>query len=213
MSAAVRFTDVVATRESVEWPGPVTFEVQPGELVLVTTLQAASTHLVRLLVGLRQPVAGTVEVLGTDPGRMGRWQARRFRARLGVAFHNPVGLVSNIDLETNLVVPQLYSGLRDRRAASAATAAVLDRLELHEWRGTRPADLPPEIRREAAVARALVRDPELLILEEPVDGLDERRSERLLGLCREHAETIIISSAEHDEVVLRAADRTVLIDG
>lgn len=213
MGAAVQLSEVVATRGGFDWPGPVTFEVREGGIVLIETLQAMSTHLVRLMAGLRQPESGRVTVLGEDPGRLSRYEAMRFRRRLGVAFREPAGLVSNLDVETNLVVPQLYSGLRGPRAAHAATDAMLDRLDLGEWRGTRPADLPPEVRREATVARALVRDPELLILEEPIDGLDEDRSERLLGLCREHGRTIILLSSERGDPVRRTADRTILIDG
>ncbi len=208
----VRFADVAAREGGFDW-GPVTFEVREGGVVLIKALQATSTRLIRLMVGLREPDTGRVTVLGTEPGRLGRWEAMRFRRRLGVAFHEPSGLVSNLDLEMNLVVPQLYCGLRDPDAAHAAANAVLARLGLGEWRGIRPADLTPEARREAVVARALVRDPELLILEEPTDGLDGDRSERLLGLCREHAGTIILLSSEQTETVLGATDRTILIDG
>jgi ABC-type multidrug transport system ATPase subunit len=212
MSAAVRFVAAVAP-PGPGWPGPVSFEVRQGGFVLIKALQATAIQLIRLTVGLREPVSGTVAVLGKEPGRLGRWDVMRFRRRLGVAFHEPSGLVSNLDLETNLVVTQVYSGLRRPDAAHEAADRIMARLGLAEWRRTRPADLTPELRREAAVARALVRDPELAILEEPTDGLDPVRAERLIGLCREHADTIMIVSSEQDDVLLRAADRTILIDG
>jgi ABC-type multidrug transport system ATPase subunit len=209
--SAVRF-DAVIPPEIEGWPGPISFEVQRGSMVQVSTRQAAATMVVRLLVGSRAPASGRVSALGLEPSRLNRWQAGRFRRRLGVAFHKPSGLVSNLDLEMNLVVPQIYSGLRGPGPAHRASRELMDQLDLTDWRSLRPADLPPRIRREAALARALVRDPELLLLEEPTDGLDSERADRVLGLCREHAKTIVITSADGDQSVFRAVDQMIAID-
>lgn len=210
-AAAVQLSGAVPPPPAVDWPGPVTFEVQEGGFVLVATFQATATRLIRLVAGLRAPASGRVVVLGTEPGLLSRREACRFRRRLGVAFHDPAGLVSNLDLEMNLVVPQVYAGLRGMRPARQAAGELMERLELTEWSRVRPADLPPEIRKETAVARALVRRPELLVLEDPTGGLDDARAERLLGLCREHARTILVTVSDPNDTVERAADRTILI--
>ncbi len=83
-------------------------------------------------MGLREPVAGTVEVLGVQPGRLNRWQAQRFRRRLGVGFSEPAGLVSNLTLRMNLIVPLLYSGSAEMSSASKRADRALAEAVAHE---------------------------------------------------------------------------------
>ena len=210
--AAVVFSEVVPPPPRAGWPGPTSFEVQAGTLTLLATTPGVGRLLIRLMTGLREPVAGSVEVLGVRPGRLDRWEAQAFRRRLGVGFDEPAGLVSNLTLRMNLVVPMLYSGLADMESAHRRAAAMIDRWELGGWADRRPADVPPEVRKGAVAARALVRDPELLILAEPTAGLRDSRADWLLSLCRERAGTTILITAEREGVPFEHADAAVLLD-
>ena len=212
MSAAIRFQGVLPPPPGEGWPGPVSFEIPQGAFALFATTPAISLNLIRLLVGLREPVEGVVEVLDRRPGHLSRWDTQTFRRRLGVGFDEPAGLVSNLTLRMNLVVPMLYSGLAGMAEAHRRAAEVIDACGLQRWADRRPADAPPEIRREAVVARAAVRDPELLVLEEPVAGLRAARAGRLLALCRERARTVIVTTAERDGVQFEHADSVILLD-
>lgn len=209
---AARFVDVVPPPPLAGWPGPVSFDLDAGKLHLFATTPGVALSLIRLMVGLRAPVAGTVEVLGTTPGSLDRWAAQKFRRRLGVGFHEPSGLISNLTLQLNLVVPMVYAGLADMATAQARANAMLELCGLEKWAGTRPADMPPEVRREAVIARAAVREPELLILEEPTAGLRDLRAAWLLSMCRERATTVVLTTAERDGVQFDVADATILID-
>lgn len=212
MSAAIRFQGVLPPPPREGWPGPVSFEIPQGAFALFATTPAISLNLIRLLAGLREPVEGVVEVLDRRPGHLNRWDTQTFRRRLGVGFDEPAGLVSNLTLRMNLVVPMLYSGLAGMAEAHRRAAEVIDACGLQHWADLRPADAPPEIRREAVVARAAVRDPELLVLEEPVAGLRAARAGRLLALCRERARTVIVTTAERDGVQFEHADSVILLD-
>ncbi|MDX1675095.1 MAG: hypothetical protein R3314_09910, partial [Longimicrobiales bacterium] len=141
-----------------------------------------------------------------------RWETQAFRRRLGVGFDEPAGLVSNLTLRMNIVVPLLYSGLADPEEARDRADAIITRWELDRWADHRPADVPPEVRQETVLARAVVRDPELLLLEEPTAGLREQRASWLLAVCRERAGTIIMTTAEQEGVQLETADTIILLD-
>lgn len=208
---AVVFRDVVSAGAP-DWPGPLSFEVPEGAFCVVRTSIALSTELTRLCVGLREPASGTVTTLGIEPGKLDRWQAQAFRRRLGVGFHEPAGLVSNLTLRMNLIVPLLYSGAAEMDVASVRAEDALSECGLAAWADARPADLPPDVRREAVVARAIVRDPDLLVLEEPVGPLRDERASWLLSRCRERAGTGIMTTTERDSIIYEFADMILLLD-
>ena len=76
----------------------------------------------------------------------------------------------------------------------------------------RPADVPPDARQRAVIARAIARDPELLLLENPIWALDTDEASELLALCRTRARTVLIAIHRRDETVARAADHSALWD-
>lgn len=210
--SAIRFTGVLPPPPRVGWPGPISFHVPAGSFTVIAATPGVSMDLVRLVVGLRAPDAGVVEVLGREPGRLGRWERQRFRRRLGVGFGEPSGLVSNLTLRLNLVVPMVYSGLADASTAEQRAREIIAMLGLEAWTDTRPADLPPEVGREAVIARAVVREPDLLVLEEPTRGLRETRAGWLVGMCRERAGTVVVTTAERDGVQFEVADQVIIVD-
>lgn len=210
--SAVRFVGVVPDPRRAGWPGPISFDIEEGSTTLFATTPGVALALIRLMVGLREPGQGTVEVLGQRPDRLNRWEAQAFRRRLGVGFDEPSGLVSNLTLRMNLVVPVLYSGLADAGTADRRAAEIIQQLELGPWADSRPADVPPEIRQETVLARAVVRDPDLLLLEEPTAGLREERAGWLLSICRERAGTTVLTTAEREGVPFETADAIILLD-
>ena len=212
MSVVVRFTDVMPPPPRAGWPGPTSFSVEGGSYTLFATTAGLALMLVRLMVGLREPAAGRVEVLDQRPGRLNRWDAQAFRRRLGVGFDEPSGLVSNLTLRMNLVVPMIYSGLADADAAASRAADLIDHWGLGRWADLRPADVPPEVRQEAVIARAVVREPELLLLAEPTSGLRDERASWLLSECTNWADTTIITTAEREGAQFDLADTVILLD-
>ena len=212
MSAAISFRDVVPPPPREGWPGPISLEIPEGSFALFATTPAISLGLIRLIVGLREPADGVVTVLGLRPGGLNRWDTQQFRRRLGGGFDEPSGLVSNLTLRMNMVVPMLYSGLANMGDAQRRTAEILEECGLQRWAERRPADVPPDIRREAVIARAAVREPEVLVLEEPVLGLRGARAGWLLSMCRERARTIVVTTTEREGVQFELADSVILLD-
>jgi heme ABC exporter ATP-binding subunit CcmA len=146
--------------------------LRPGEaLAVVGPNGAGKTTLLRLLAGLMRPTAGEIRVLG-EPLTAG---AARVRRAIGLLSHQSL-LYDDLTLLENLTFAgRLYGLDRPRELAGAA----LDRAGL----GDRAAELPKRLSRgllqRAAIARALLHSPQVLLLDEPFTGLDANAGDRL----------------------------------
>jgi heme exporter protein A len=128
---------------------------------------SGKSTLLRVLAGLLRPTAGTVTVLGRPAGRIGEAE----RGRIGFVGHSS-GLYGRLDIVENL---RLFAKLHG--ADGTRVDDLLDSLGLSERRHTATDDLSAGFKRRAALARALVHDPDLLLLDEPYANLDDEASE------------------------------------
>lgn len=211
MEAAIRLVGAVPPPPAFDWPGALDLDIESGSTTVIWTLPSLAAPLIRLCVGLRSPVVGQVFVLGEEAGLLSRFEGMKFRRRLGVAMQ-PGGLISNVTLRTNLMVPLLYAGVADMKASQVLVDDILGAVGITRWAEQRPADVPPEVRQAAIVARALVRRPELLLLEAPFRALRVRRGEELMNLCRERAGTVVIVETENEPWLFERADTLVTLD-
>lgn len=201
MSAALRFEQARAHPDE----EPLHLEVEAGAFAVMIRPRSPAAGALRMATGQLRPAAGRVEVLGIEPARLRGRALSRFRHRLGVGF-SPDGLVSNQTLRLNLLVPLLFAGT-GHREARLATDQMLDACGLGQWATARPSGVPAEVRQCAAVARALVRRPELLLLHDPFAALDAETIQRLVDQCRRSAGTVLIATHREEPVLLGAADR------
>jgi ABC-type methionine transport system ATPase subunit len=209
--AAVKLVATVPPPPAFDWPGPVDLEIPTGSTTVIWTLPSLAAPLIRLCVGLRSPAVGHVHVLGVEAGLLARFEGMQFRRRLGVAMQ-PGGLISNVTLRTNMMVPLLYAGIADMAESQAMVDDVLAAVGVSRWADRRPADVPPEVRQAAIVARALVRRPELLLLEAPFRALRVKRGVELLELCEQRAGTVVIVETENEPWLFENADMLVTLD-
>jgi len=142
---------------------------------------AGKTTTIRLLLGLLAPTSGTVTVLGERLPEGGQ----RVRGRTGVVLEHH-GLYDGLSVRRSLEFAAGTYGL-DRRAAGERVEQVVDRLGLADRLDERPAALSRGMRQRMAVARALLGRPDLLILDEPTNGLD---AEAAAGLRAEVVELV-----------------------
>jgi len=205
MDVIVDFSHVHGERNSVRWAKPVSFQVARGTLLLIKTKSVFSAPLFRMCLGFSEPSNGRISVNGHQPAELGRHDVQAFRRDIG-SLLDPDGLVANLTIKMNLVVPLVYaSGMEFNEAASRADQ-MLDVMHLTMWGESRPASLPAEIRQTAALARALVPRPALLLLENPIASVDHRETRRLLSLCRVQAETLLVATHRTDGILHEFAD-------
>lgn len=136
-----------------------------------------------------------------------------FRNRaIGFVFQN-ANLIQGLTAEENLLIPLLLRNM-DRRSARTRAQDLLDRLGLERKRTTRVERLSGGERQRVATARALMGQPEILLVDEPTGQLDEANATRitdtLLGYADEQGATMVI--ATHDERVMARATRVVRMD-
>jgi heme ABC exporter ATP-binding subunit CcmA len=128
---------------------------------------AGKSTLLRTVCGLLKPAEGRVVVDGTDV----RSSSEKLRGRFGYTGHAS-GLYARLGVRENLALfARLYGAPQPR------VDDVIAALGLARWAGTPAGELSAGIKRRAAVARAIVHEPDVLLLDEPYAGLDDEASE------------------------------------
>lgn len=187
----------------------IDLQLQDGEtLAIVGPNGAGKTTLLRCVAGLMRPSAGTVRlggraVSGRDPAS---------RAGIGLLSHRPM-LYDDLTVAENLVFAAQLHGLED---PPARARAALEAVDLTSRSGDSPRTLSRGLLQRAALARALLHGPRLLLLDEPFTGLDVAAGDRLRRLLGErrpgHLGTIVVTH-QPGEVWDLATRVVALVDG
>jgi putative ABC transport system ATP-binding protein len=190
--------------------------VPRGEFLIVRGKSGSGkTTLLHVLAGLLEPSAGRVRIGDTELAGLGERKSARFRRRhLGIVYQF-FNLVPTLDLAHNVALPLLLDG-HTQAEARPRVDALLDRLEIADRAAHRPTALSGGEMQRAALARALIADPWLVLADEPTGNLDEESGARVLGLLRELTSERGITTVlmTHDPNAAVYADRVIqLRDG
>jgi ABC-type transporter Mla maintaining outer membrane lipid asymmetry ATPase subunit MlaF len=190
---------------SLEVPAHITMAVIGDESSGVDTLGA-------LAMGMTPPPAGRVVTLGTEITSLDRLGQLAFRRKLGYLPAND-GLLQNLTLRENIRLPLSFGSDFRPSDIEGRVDVIVAQLRLARVADLRPAQTNAEDRRRAALARALAFDPELVVMEEPFDGLTDRTAGELLETARggETAaggrRTVFISAASLPALLKNRIDR------
>jgi lipoprotein-releasing system ATP-binding protein len=190
-------------------------EIAAGEEVAVIGASGVGkSTLLHVLGTLDRPEAGTVTVLGNDVIALPESPLREFRNRtIGFVFQFHHLLPEFTALE-NVMMPLLIARCPEGEA-SASAKAVLQEVGLAERLLHRPSALSGGEQQRVAVARALVRSPRLLLLDEPSGNLDRETGDRLHDLLRrlnrEKGTTVL--AVTHNERLAGSCDRVLRLEG
>ncbi|MGZ2433729.1 lipooligosaccharide transport system ATP-binding protein [Rhizobium pisi] len=209
-SMAVELAGVTKSYQGRAVVDGLSFNIASGECFgLLGPNGAGKSTITRMILGMTLPDAGSISVLGMKVPR----QARSARARIGV-----VSQFDNLDMEftvrENLFVYGRYFRM-SAREIEAVVPSLLEFARLEIKADTRVADLSGGMKRRLTLARALINDPQILILDEPTTGLDPHARhliwERLRSLLA-RGKTILLTTHIMEEAE-RLCDRLCVLEG
>ncbi len=214
MTPAVELQDVVVEGEDGAIKAELSLSVATGELVvLLGPNRCGKSLILHLCAGLLSPQHGTVRVLGVDLNGLSEEGLRDLRLRLGVVLQQPA-LLSNMTVFSNVALPVRYHRGLSEPEIEAQVTPVLEELDLTSLRDRFPAQLNLGEARRAAIARALIMNPELLLLDEPTTGLDADRVRQLADLLdrrRRVRALTILATLNGFSPLVDCADRVAFI--
>lgn len=187
----------------------VSFEVERGKIYgFIGENGAGKTTAIRAITGLSPIENGMIELFGKSDSK-GLAEARR---KMGCLVESPI-LDMRKTAKENLMLQELLYGNKDASKADK----ILNRVGLGDVKNKKVGNFSLGMKQRLGIALALINDPELLILDEPVNGLDPMGMvdvrELLVSLCRDDGITIVISSHILAELYQLATDYIIISHG
>jgi len=218
-------SDVAVNFGGIQALSDVSLEVAPNQVLgVIGPNGAGKTTLFNVACGFVQPKTGALHWKGRDLTRLRPHQL----AGLGISRTlQGLGLFDRMTVLENVMVGAdrhaaagFFSGLlglprssKDERALRERATAVLSELQIEGYASRFPTSLPYPIRKRVALARALVPEPDLLLLDEPASGLSNDEMDELGDLIRGLADRMSVMLVEHHmDLVMSVCDHLVVLD-
>lgn len=195
----------------------VSFEVEQGEYVAIMGESGSGkTTLLNILAALDRPTSGSVILDGNELSKIKESQIAAFRRdNLGFVFQE-FNLLDTFTLEDNIYLPLVLAG-RSYKQMRSRLEPIADYLGIRELLKKYPYEVSGGQKQRAAVARALITDPKLILADEPTGALDSRATDELLRLfaqINQNGQTLLmvthsVKAASHAGRVLFIKDGEV----
>jgi lipooligosaccharide transport system ATP-binding protein len=209
-TSLIRAVDLRKSYGEFEAVKGIDLDVRPGEAFgFLGPNGAGKSSTMRMIAAVSPPSGGELSILGLDPATDGP----RIRARLGVCPQEDT-LDLELNVRDNLVVYASYFGIAKAEAAQRADE-LLEFVQLTDKAKARVVDLSGGMKRRLTIARSLVNDPDLLLLDEPTTGLDPQARHLLwdrLFRLKQRGVTLVLTTHYMDEAE-QLCDRLVVMDG
>jgi phospholipid/cholesterol/gamma-HCH transport system ATP-binding protein len=195
----------------------VSFDVFPGEVfTILGGSGCGKSTLLNILIGVEEPTAGTVHILGENIHRLPKRKRKELMREVGVLFQSGA-LLQSLTVAQNVALPfqQHHPEIsRDRELLDETVLMKLRAVRLAAHAGKYPRELSGGMKKRAALARALALDPKLLISDEPTSGLDPVSTKEIdnltITLSRKSGATVIVVT--HDLLSFqRIATRGIIL--
>jgi ABC-type lipoprotein export system ATPase subunit len=195
----------------------ISLEVRAGEFVaLLGSSGSGKSSVLNLIAGLDRPTSGSVIVQGRNLAQLSREELSKYRLRtVGMVFQS-FHLISSMTLEENVELPMRFAEVERGQRRNLAHDA-LQRVGLVARMKHRPSELSGGEQQRAALARALINRPQLLLADEPTGNLDSRTGTEIMNLLRDlnrQLEMTVVMVTHERALAERYAERLIfLADG
>jgi putative ABC transport system ATP-binding protein len=195
----------------------VSLEVRAGEFVaLLGSSGSGKSSMLNLIAGLDRPTSGSVIVQDRDLAKLSREELAKYRLHIvGMVFQS-FNLIASMTVAENVELPLRFAEVERGRRETLAREA-LERVGLHARMDHRPSELSGGEQQRAALARALINRPQLLLADEPTGNLDSRTGMEIMNLVqsfnRELGMTVVMVTHERGLAERYAQRMIFLADG
>ncbi len=207
----IKLLDVTMSYENNTIFSNVNLEIQSGEIIAAKgTIGSGKTTLLNLICGIMKPDSGRIYIDKYDITKLSSNKLSELRAKIfGIVPQNS-NLVPELSISQNLELPLMFSGI-DKNKRQSIVNKTLDKLGLISLSDRLAGTLSVGESEIVSIARSMVNDPPILLMDEPTEGLDPIISEMILSLIRGDSiinqKTVFITT--HDERILNIANRVI----
>jgi len=190
----------------------ITLSIPKGELAFLSGPSGAGkSTLLKMIAALERPSSGTLTVNGHDIGRIKPSGLPYLRRNLGLIFQQQ-RLLHDRSVLANVMLPLLVIGTSKADAEKRACAA-LDKVNLLDKAKGDPLSLSGGEQQRAAIARAIVNRPQIILADEPTANLDRVSANKVLDALKSfHAVGVTCVISTHDEQILAGANRVIYLN-
>jgi phospholipid/cholesterol/gamma-HCH transport system ATP-binding protein len=192
----------------------IDLELARGEtLTVLGRSGTGKSVLLKLIVGLQQPDAGSIQIGGQEIGGLPLDRLNEIRKKLGFLFQQ-AALYDSLTVEENVAFPLRRHTDLPEREHKARVRDLLSRMGMEEALDKMPSEISGGMKKRVGLARALALDPEIMLLDEPTAGLDPITAAEIIDLIRQlrRAREMSAIVVTHDLRSVEAlADRVALL--
>lgn len=185
------------------------FSIKEGEIVgLLGENGAGKTTTLRMISTMIKCTSGTVKVSGFDIHK----EPSKVRSEIGILFGGEVGLYDRLTARENVRYFAELNGM-DKNEADKSIEKLRERLEMKEFMDRRVGKFSRGMKQKVAIARSIVHEPKVILLDEPTAGLDVTASRLIhdfIKNCKKENKAIVFSSHSMQEVE-KLCDRIIII--
>lgn len=190
----------------------INLSVEKGEFVAITGASGSGkSTLLHILGSVEQPTEGRILIEGTDVSTLNQTQAAIFRRRKVGLVYQFYNLIPTLTIRKNILMPLL---LDKKTPNQEYFEQIIDTLGIADKLEALPSQLSGGQQQRAAIARALVYRPALLLADEPTGNLDKKNSREIIDMLRlsnrKLKQTVILIT--HDEKLVLKADRIMILE-